>query len=158
MNGINYSFDLLKKNELPIVQKMAKDIILNNYSEFLEDDIINNFIGSKQFEEEFVENIQNCILLKIDNKIIGFSINIDNKIHLMMIDIEYQNKKNGSHLLKYTENILFNEYDTIELQSFTKNLIANSFYVKNGWKKTEEININGLLLSKYIKEKQNYRK
>jgi GNAT superfamily N-acetyltransferase len=149
-----YSFNKLDKDSLPIILEMAKEIILNNYISFLDKDSIYNFINSKQCDNEILDNVENCEIMKLENICIGFSITIKNKIHLIMIDRKYQNKGNGTHLLKYIENKLFEKYNEIELQTFEKNSTANSFYTKNGWEKAEEINMDGMILYKYKKWKK----
>jgi ribosomal protein S18 acetylase RimI-like enzyme len=69
-----------------------------------------------------------------------------------MVGFEYQNKGYGTIFLNYIENRLFMEYDTIELQSFAGNNIANKFYEKNGWKILDKVN-NGIEVYKYVKSK-----
>jgi GNAT superfamily N-acetyltransferase len=149
-----YGFTKLDKNSLPIVLKMAKEIILTNYISFLDKDSIVNFINSNQCDREILDNIENCEIIKLKNICIGFSITIENKIHLIMIDRKYQNQGYGTILLKYTENKLFEKYNEIELQTFEKNSAANSFYNKNGWEKTEETSMDGMVLYKYKKWKK----
>jgi ribosomal protein S18 acetylase RimI-like enzyme len=151
MNNKEYIFEKLDEGDIPVIFIIAEEIILNYYVTFLDKNIVNEYINSKQFKDEIIENVENCTVMKIKNKIIGFSIIIENKIHLIMISIEYQNNNYGSILIEYMENKLFEKYEIIELQSFTKNNIANKFYIKNKWKKTEEINIDGLELYKYNK-------
>jgi ribosomal protein S18 acetylase RimI-like enzyme len=158
MEEDNYNFNKLDKKDIPIILEISKEIILNYYIAFLDKDIVNEFINTKQYEKEIIDNIENCIIMKFDNKIIGFSIILDDKIHLIMIDIKYQNKNHGTKLLKYSENRLLEKYSTIQLQSFTENSIANNFYLKNNWKKVEEIKIDGIKLSKFIKEKNGIRR
>jgi GNAT superfamily N-acetyltransferase len=152
-DGNEYNFGKMRSNELPILLNMAKEVILHNYVSFLGEDTVNSYINSKQCDEEISKNVENCVVIKLVNKCIGFSIILGNKIHLMMIDREYQNKTHGTYLLKHTENILFEKYNTIELQSFAENSIANRFYEKNGWRKVDTINEGGILLNKYKKEK-----
>jgi hypothetical protein len=45
-NDKEYIFSKLDKNDLPKILNMAKDIILNNYADFLGQDIVNNYIHS----------------------------------------------------------------------------------------------------------------
>jgi ribosomal protein S18 acetylase RimI-like enzyme len=146
-----YSFGKPDKNELPDLFLISKDIISGYYATFLGADIATNYINSKQHEKEIIDNMENCIIMKLEKAIIGFSITLKNKIHLIMIDRKHQNKNHGTYLLKHIENLLFQKYDTIELQSFAHNTIANNFYKKNGWKKIEEINADGFLLHRYSK-------
>jgi ribosomal protein S18 acetylase RimI-like enzyme len=90
--------------------------------------------------------------MKLNNRNVGFSIILKNKLHLIMIRNEYQNKGYGTIFLSYIENRLFMEYDSIELQSFVGNSIANQFYKKNGWKKLNKVN-NGIEVYRYKKSK-----
>jgi len=109
-----YIFNKLIENELPIIFKIAEEIILEYYVTFLDKNIVNEYINSKQFDKEILENIENCITMKKENKIIGFSIIIENKIHLIMVDRKHQNKNHGTNLLKYMENKLFEKNGIIE--------------------------------------------
>jgi GNAT superfamily N-acetyltransferase len=154
MDTKGHIFNKLDKDFLPIILVMAKDIILNNYISFLDKESIDNFINSKQCDKEIIDNVKNCEIMKLKNICIGFSITIENKIHLIMVDRKYQNKGHGTNLLKYIENKLFEKYNEIELQTFEKNITANNFYNKNGWKKSEEINMDGMKLYKYKKWKE----
>ena len=154
METNKYSFNKLDKKFLPIILEMAKEIILNNYISFLDKESIDNFINSKQCDREIIENVKNCEIMQLKNICIGFSITIENKLHLIMVDRKHQNKGHGTNLLKHIENKLFEKYNEIELQTFEKNSIANNFYNKNGWEKAEEINMDGMILYKYKKWKK----
>lgn len=112
---------------------MSKDIILHNYESFLGTEIIKSFISSGSADKEIEENIENCIIMKLNGKIIGFGILKVNQIHLIMVDIKYQHKSYGSKLLAYLESILFEKNQTITLRSFKNNVNANNFYLKNNW-------------------------
>jgi GNAT superfamily N-acetyltransferase len=151
MDKEEYHFNKLDKEHLPIILDMAREIIAHNYVSFLDKDLIDNFINSKQCDNEIIKNAEYCITMQLKNICIGFSIILENKIHLIMIDRKYQHKGHGTSLLNYMENKLFEKYNEIELQTFENNSIANNFYRKNGWKKGETINIDGMLLYKYKK-------
>ena len=107
MKNEEYNFNKLAENDVSIILKIAEEIILEYYDTFLDKNIVNEYISSKQSEKEILENIENCITMKIGNKIIGFSIIIENKIHLIMVGKKNQNKNHGTNLLKFTENKLF---------------------------------------------------
>src|SRR5215510_9990745 len=94
-----FSFKKLSKKDLQNIINIAREIIEKYYVTFLDKKIVNEYINSKQFENEILENIENCTVMKMKNKIIGFSIIIGNKIHLIMIDSKYQKKNNGTKLL-----------------------------------------------------------
>ena len=134
---------------------MAREIILNNYCIFLAKESVEEYIESGQCDKEIIDNIENCVVMKSDNLCIGFSIIIANKLHLIMIDREFQNKKYGTKLLAYIENMLFTKYKTIELQTFVGNIIAIKFYEKNGWNKIEKISMDNMVFYKFEKNKKN---
>jgi GNAT superfamily N-acetyltransferase len=138
----------LDKEDLPLIMEMARDIIQNNYSAFLDKSIIDDFINSGLCDKEILDNMENCHVLKKDGFCIGFSILNDNKIHLMMIAREYQRQQYGTIFLDKMEKTLFSIYDEIdskiELQSFAKNYVANNFYLKNAWEHFENKNIDGI--------------
>jgi GNAT superfamily N-acetyltransferase len=151
MTSENINFAKMDKSDLPDILRISEDIILNYYVSFLGENAVNDYISSRQFEDEIILNMNNCVVMKTGEVIIGFSILLGNKLHLIMIDRIFQNKKYGTKLLNNVEGVLFTDYSVIELQSFTGNIIANTFYEKNCWRKVEEINMNGLSLLKYEK-------
>jgi RimJ/RimL family protein N-acetyltransferase len=149
-------FEIIKlnKNNLLSVLEIARDIIQNNYSSFLGKDTVVNYIKSGLCDKEITDNMDNCWIMKNDEDYIGFSILIDNKIHLMMINRKHQKQKYGSSLLQIMEDLLFEKFEVIELKSFARNVMANNFYEKNNWQKTDEIEDNGLLFYQYRKIKE----
>jgi ribosomal protein S18 acetylase RimI-like enzyme len=150
--GKNYIFNYATNANLPILVKIARKIISKNYNAFLEKNVIKEYLKSEECDKEIIANINNCIIMKLENKIIGFSIILENKLHLI-IKRKYQNKGHGTIMLKHIEEKTFERYSIIELQSFEKNNIANNFYEKNGWKISEKINNDNLEMNKYYKNK-----
>jgi N-acetylglutamate synthase-like GNAT family acetyltransferase len=149
----NFELVMLEKDTLPLVINIARDVIQNNYSSFLDKSIIDNFINSGQCDREITDNMKNCMVMKKDNTCIGFSILIDNSIHLMMINRNYQRQKYGSTLLHVMETRLFEKYNIIQLQSFSANIVANNFYEKNGWQKIKNTEMGDLMFHQYKKTK-----
>jgi GNAT superfamily N-acetyltransferase len=151
MSTDNIIFAKMDNSDLPEILRISEEIILNNYVSFLGENTVNEYITSRQFEDEIVPNMNDCIVMKTGEVIIGFSILLENKLHLIMIDRKYQNKRYGTKLLNHVEGVLFSGYSVIELQSFSGNVIANAFNEKNKWRKVDEINMNGISLYKYDK-------
>jgi GNAT superfamily N-acetyltransferase len=146
----------LNKNNLPVVLEIARDIIQNNYSSFLDKSMIDNYIKSGLSDKEIIDNMDNCWVIQNDKDCIGFSILLNNKIHLMMINRKYQKQKYGTSLLNIMEDRLFEKYETIELQSFAENTIANNFYEKHHWNKISIKDNGGLVFYQYQKTKRNH--
>ncbi|MDL2229343.1 GNAT family N-acetyltransferase [Treponema sp. OttesenSCG-928-L16] len=129
----NHTFEKASSKDLPAIKEMAKEVIRNNYESFLGKELIEYFISSGSSDKDIEENIENCIVMKMNETIIGFGTLNQNKIHLIMIAPKYQHKSYGSKLLSHLENILFEKYPMIELRSFKDNKNTNNFYIKNKW-------------------------
>lgn len=69
---------------------------------------------------------------------------MDDLLHLIMIDVPYQEKRFGSALLTNVEQIMFNEYSVIRLQTFEDNVTAIRFYEDNGWAVEKKESVEGL--------------
>ncbi len=107
-----------------------------------------SYIDSGASDNEIEMNIANCVIMKLSGIPIGFGILLDNKIHLIMIDVRYQNQSHGTAFLSYLEDRLFEKYQTIELQTFSSNSVAKNFYLKNNWTILTEEDANMLTLVK----------
>jgi len=154
MNNTNYNYRKARENELQYLIDTTEKIIKYNYGMFLENDIIIlNFSEKEKSEKYIFKNLNECLIMELNNKKIGFSITSENKIHLLIIDKKYQNKNYGKYFLKYLEDKLFEKYNTIELQSFPANIAANTFYENNGWKCNEKVIIGNIEMYKYKKDK-----
>ena len=70
----------------------------------------------------------------LGGQIIGFAVVNAALLHLMMVDVPFQQKGHGSALLSHMEKVMFERYRQISLQTFRDNARAVSFYLKNGWK------------------------
>ncbi len=133
-----YSFRSATSDDAQAIKNMARQVIISNYTSFLGAEAVRNFIESGLSDREIDNGMKHCTLMICNEKIIGFSITNDSLLHLIMIDPSCQNKGCGSKLLAYIENILFDKYDTIHLQSFKENTQTVRFYLKNNWKIMEE--------------------
>ena len=117
---------------------IARRVIQTNYSSFLGNVLVSQFIDSGASDAEIDCGIEHCVILQEKTQPVGFAIAIDNNLHLMMIMPEYQRVGYGTKLLAYMEQQMFERYPIINLQSFKDNAPANTFYRKNGWRETGE--------------------
>lgn len=137
-----------------VVKNIAKRVIYFNYTSFLGLDAVEEFISSGMSDKEIDDGLINCTVMILEDTIIGFTITKENLLHLIMIDVPYQNQGYGSELLAYIEAYLFSEYDEIHLQTFLKNKNALKFYLKNGWISDESSSMNEtelLVVKKIVK-------
>ncbi len=125
-----YSFRLAKPDDIQTIKNVARQVITSNYTSFLGEEAVQNFIGSGLSDKEIDNGMEHCTLMICNGGIIGFSIMNDSLLHLIMICTAFQNKGYGSKLLAYIEDVLFKEHKTIHLQSFKENIQAVRFYLK----------------------------
>lgn len=132
--AITYRKATLK--DAPVLKDISTKVIRTNYTAFLGSEAVNEFIESGLADKEIDDGIKLCTVMIDETAVIGFVIVRDDLLHLIMVDVSYQNKGYGNMLLSETENQLFNAYDKIHLQTFEDNTSAIQFYLKNGWKIT----------------------
>jgi ribosomal protein S18 acetylase RimI-like enzyme len=143
------------ENDAQDLKDIAKRIINTNYVPFLGTDLTATFIESGMSDQEIDEGLTNCTLMMYNGQIIGFVITNKDILHLIMIDVPFQNAGHGSILLAYIEAELFLNYKCIYLQSFKDNELATQFYLKNGWilVSEEEVPELGKIMSQFEKHK-----
>jgi RimJ/RimL family protein N-acetyltransferase len=143
------------KNDAENLKDIAKRIINTNYVPFLGTDLTATFIESGMSDQEIDEGLTNCTLMVYNGQIIGFVITNKDILHLIMIDVPFQNVGYGSALLAHIEEKLFLNYKCIYLQSFKDNEPSTQFYLKNGWIliSEEEVPELGKIMSQFEKHK-----
>ncbi|GHV72978.1 hypothetical protein AGMMS49940_02800 [Spirochaetia bacterium] len=133
MSNDTYTFTKATLQDIPFLEDMEKRIYVHNYTPFHGETLVTYHIQSGQIRKELEENIEHCIIMRLNKAPIGFSIILEDKINDIMIDVAYQHKSYGSALLKYVEGILFEKYETIELRTYKTNVNAVKFYGKHNW-------------------------
>jgi GNAT superfamily N-acetyltransferase len=141
------------KNDVQTLCDVAHRVIRHNYTLFLGADRITGFIESGMADKEILDNLLTCTVIIQDKQVVGFAITTDDFLHLIMIDVPFQNASYGSQLLRHTENELFAQYDLIRVRTFEENKPTLQFYLKNGWtvagnEEIADIGLNMTLLHK----------
>lgn len=129
----------INASEIVQAQEIAKRVIFHNYAPFLGVVAATEFVESGQSDKEIIEGAQGCFVLEDDECLVGFTIIKDNLLHLLMIDVPYQQRGYGTKLLNYAETIMFHRHSVIHLQTFEENIPARSFYEKNGWRVVSKV-------------------
>ncbi len=135
---MEYSFRPAKPEDAQTVREIARRVIESNYTPFLGAEAVRGFIDSGQADQEIDEGMAHCMLMVCGGAVMGFAITRDALLHLIMVDTACQNRGYGAKLLAYIEGELFEDYETIRLQTFKENAQAVGFYLKNGWRITQE--------------------
>jgi GNAT superfamily N-acetyltransferase len=143
-------------SDVEILILLSKKTINANYRPFLGDEAVDGFLGSDAVEQYVKEYIRQCFVMLLEDTIIGYSICKANLIDLMMIDHDFHHRGFGTRLLKYCEDLLFQNYEELILESFAENPKANAFYKKNGWEASksyfdEDSGVNKILFRKTYK-------
>ncbi len=121
------------KDDAQSLKDIAKRVISTNYVSFLGIDATAAFIENGMSDKEIDDGLNNCTLMICNGKTIGFAITNEAVLHLIMIDVSFQNAGYGSALLAQIETRLFSNFNCIHLQTFQENVSAVQFYLKNEW-------------------------
>lgn len=127
-------FRKASSNDVPALNQIANNVICHNYTPFLGKDATTNFIESGLSAKEIDDGLEHCTLLEKDGKIIAFAIVNEDLLHLIMVDVPFQNIGYGEALLSHLEFEMFRKYARIRLQTFRNNHAATQFYLKHGWR------------------------
>ncbi len=146
------------ENDLQNLKDIAKRVVFKNYVPFLGVDAATAFMEGGMSDKEIDDGFDNCMLMIYDERTIGFVITNDEVLHLVMIDVPFQNRGYGSLLLAKIEEKLFSAFNKIHLQTFQGNVSAVQFYLKNGWLITGLEKVVGLdkVMLQFAKLKNGY--
>lgn len=142
-------------NDSPEIKRIARNVIFHNYTPFLGVAATTAFVESGMSDQEIEQGICGCILLERGDGIIGFCITKESLLHLIMVDVPFQNAGYGERLLVHAEAELFGRYKRSCLQTFLENSAAIRFYAKHGWQAVGQTEVPemGVTMVRYEKVK-----
>jgi len=120
-------------NDVQDLKNIARRVINTNYAPFLGGEAVTAFIESGMSDKEIDDGLNDCTLMIRDKRTIGFAVTKEDLLHLMMIDVPFQNAGYGTALLAHIEEMLFAKYHCIRLQTFKDNVPTVHFYLKEEW-------------------------
>ncbi|RDY25138.1 GNAT family N-acetyltransferase [Romboutsia weinsteinii] len=126
-----------RSNDLLDMQKISREVIKENYTCFMGEAAVNEFINSGMADGYIAEMIKCTTLILLDDKIAGMCACKENLIDLLMVDNKFHRQGVGTKLINHVTKNLFEKYDEIRLESFEENKKANLFYDKNDWECVE---------------------
>ena len=112
---------------------LSRHTIRASYPPFLGQEAVEAFIGCGAADHYVADHIEDGTVLLIEDEIVGYAVCKGQLIDLILIDPRWQRCGLGTRLLQHCEAVLFQYYDTLTLESFADNHIANNFYRKHGW-------------------------
>ncbi|MHC6201954.1 GNAT family N-acetyltransferase [Breznakiellaceae bacterium SP9] len=131
--AVHYVFTKAEPQDIPCLQAIEERIYQDTYTQIFGPKFVAYHIASGQIRKELDEYLEQCIIMYQDTVLIGFAITIDNTIRDIYIDIPYQHKGHGTVFLQHIEDLLFAQYETIELGTYNTNTNAMNFYARHGW-------------------------
>ena len=128
------------------VQEIAGRTIRACFPSFLGEEQATGFVESGLSDREIAEHRDNLFVMSDQGRIVGFSIILGDLIHLMMVDVALHRSGYGSLLLEWCEaEMRARGHSVARLETFTGNVQATSFYLKNGWRETSRDDDEGPL-------------
>lgn len=128
-------FTPAKQMHLEAIKSIARRTVDQSYRSFLEASRVDHYLESGDLEQYLTKYIHQTWILLQESEIVGFSICIENIIDFMLIDVKFHRQGLGSQLLQECESLLFEEHETLALESFERNTHANNFFIANRWEK-----------------------
>ena len=154
--------------DFPIIQKVAYETWPITYGNILSkeqlDYMLEKFYSEKALRKDVIEKSHRFLLIKEENETLGFASyehqhqkNQLTRLHKLYVIPTAQGKGVGKLLLAEVERLAKeNQSKTVSLNVNRFNN-AYDFYLKNSYKKTQEIDISigqGFLMEDYVMEKK----
>ena len=143
-------------SDIASLSALSKRTIRSDYGAFLGDEAVDGFLRRGAVEQYLEEHLLCCSVFLVDDTPIGYSICKGNLIDILMIDHDFHRRGFGTRLLKHCEDLLFQSYEELILESFAENQNANAFYKKNRWETSkiyfdEDSGVNKIVFRKKYK-------
>ncbi|GJM63967.1 hypothetical protein PEDI_45190 [Persicobacter diffluens] len=135
----NFTIENATAADLSQLFEITKRTISATYKSFLPPAIVEEYITSGASNQEIERNLAHCFTLRNEHRIIGLGICIDNLIHFMLIDEDFQHRGFGKHLLHFLEqHIKANGFSEGQLETYAGNEQALGFYLSQNWELTKK--------------------
>jgi ribosomal protein S18 acetylase RimI-like enzyme len=121
-------------SDIETLTDLSRRTITASYRPFLGEAAVDAFLGSGAADRYVAKNVDRCLVVVREARVVGYAVYRDNLIDLMMIDYPCQRQGLGTELLRHVEERLCREYEELRLESFEANQPGNAFYRKNGWR------------------------
>jgi ribosomal protein S18 acetylase RimI-like enzyme len=120
-------------SDIEALSALSCRTIRASYWSFLGETVVEAFLASGAADQYVRETLAQCSVIVAEGKLVGYTVCKDDLIDLMMIDPEYQGCGLGTRLLEHCQEMLFQNFEALTLESFEQNQKANNFYWKHGW-------------------------
>jgi len=141
-----------KTEDISDIVMLWERVSLKEFSNYIGKENIEFFIQNDELLNEITHLHNNIYVFKLNKKIVGFVILIDNLIELLIVSPEDQNGLIGKKLYLFAINKIFSKYDTVIAECFNENKKVNSLLQRLGFifvkSYQEEM---GFITNQYIK-------
>ena len=120
-------------DDVDALTALSYKTIRKKYPDVIGSDAVEGYIASGEVPKYYRERNAFLWVAERAGEPVGAVAIKDNEIHLMMVTVEHHRKGIGEALLAHGEQLLFDTFETIELESFRDNAQAVNFYRKHGW-------------------------
>ena len=97
---------------------MTKTTVDRCYRDWLGNEVIEKYLASNKLDLYIDKYLEHTWILQKNVKSVAYTICVENMIEFMLVDVDYQRLGIGTELLKISEDMLFDNYSTISLESF----------------------------------------
>ena len=125
-------------DDVEALTALSYKTIRQKYPEVIGAETVEGYIASGEVPKYYAERNAFLWVAELDGEPVGAVALKDNEIHLMMVTVEHHRRGIGEAILEHGEQLLFAEFERIELESFRDNLQAVKFYRKHGWQAVSE--------------------
>lgn len=130
---MNLSIRKATHKDYTYILAMTKNTVDRCYRDWLGYEVVEKCLATNKLDLYIGKYLEHTWLLQKNTKTVAFTICVENMIDFLLVDVNYQKLGIGTELLKISEDMLFEDYSTISLESFKFNTKANSFLSINGW-------------------------
>ena len=153
----NLKIRYAKENDAEIITLINVSSWKKTYKNIFPDEFLDNLCKTKEKLDETINKIKknileknNYIVAEYDGKVVGFAkFGVSKKekfsdcgeIYALYVDNDLVKKGIGTSIIKYVNNLLFEQYDSIVVSCIKENS-SNEFYKKIGFIKKDECKFN----------------
>ena len=121
------------KADMDEVIGIATATVDYSYRDWLGNKVVNQYLETDKLSAYLLSHLSHMWLALDGSKIIGFAICIENMIDYILVGKDHQSQGNGATLLTHCEELLFEKYSTVSIESFEKNKVSTNFFNSKGW-------------------------
>ncbi len=122
-----------KAADITVLAELSHRTVLTKYPDVIGQEVVQGYVDSGAVPSYYKERLEHVHVALLEGRIVGCYARKEDALDLMMVDVDFHRLGIGHALLAHAETQLFESFETIFLDSFSKNEQAVRFYKKHGW-------------------------